>query len=98
MLSKELSFTASDLKQILDAAWNVGACNLSGMANDLPTIISKARQHYKDTGNANNAQQHPVVRLWLGHMSYLAGIGLGPEMPDVEFVQGMLNQLLEGIK
>lgn len=89
MDKNEKGFTVNDLKEIYAAAWDVGACNLRGLANDLPLIVSKGR-YEQDLAGVNTT--HVAVKLFMGQMGYLAGIMLGPEPEWAEAVKQMIAE------
>jgi len=52
-------------------AWEGGACNPIALANHLYQAIRKM-----NLGSTETAK-HPITRLYLAQLSYLAGIGIG---------------------
>lgn len=71
------------LRKLEDAAWreahyiaSVGASNPSAVAHALARN-SSALQPYLGT---DGVRQHPALRAIAGHLAYLYGYGLGPDM------------------
>lgn len=93
MLSKDEGFTVDDLEKIYAAGWEVGACNLIALINDLPATAGKARREIG--GNQDEWRKHPALIVLMGQINYLAGIGLGPEAEDAAKLQEMIKSRLQ---
>jgi hypothetical protein len=63
----------------------IGASNTAAVARTIAATISALRE-YPTSRTSGTIDRHPAVRAMVAHLSYLCGIGLGPELDDLNAV------------
>lgn len=53
-----------------------GACNISGLVNDLPAALREIE--------VKDISRHPAVKVVLGHLAFLCGEGMGSSFESLE--------------
>ena len=75
-----------DYEQALEA-WDGGACNSRALINALHRVTQKIDEH----GDAFN--MHPIVKLYISQLAFLAGIGIGEDGGAVEETRKLLEYM-----
>ena len=66
------------LRDIYAAAWEIGSCNPRGMLHSLPAFVEEF------------GAGHAAVKIFVGHLAFLLGVGLGPESEDAKCVHNLI--------